>query len=168
MIDHVSIAVSDLAASADFYDAVLAPLGLAKLVDRTPATIGFGKKYPEFWLNHREALTPQAETTGIHICLRAPTEVSVREFFDAAIARGRVYNIFRRVHFRCRRQQDRSGVLPEKAGHGRHDTGLITSPLWGGRNLPFANFGWGDCACCPPPEIRCANYRPPHEGEAMG
>jgi len=39
MIDHVSIAVSDLAASADFYDAVLAPLGLAKLVDRTPATI---------------------------------------------------------------------------------------------------------------------------------
>ena len=28
MIDHVSIAVSDLARSAAFYDAVLAPLGL--------------------------------------------------------------------------------------------------------------------------------------------
>ena len=88
MIDHVSIAVSDLAASADFYDAVLAPLGLAKLVDRAPATIGFGKKYPEFWLNFREGLKPQAETTGLHICLRAPSEVAVREFFDAAIARG--------------------------------------------------------------------------------
>jgi catechol 2,3-dioxygenase-like lactoylglutathione lyase family enzyme len=88
MIDHVSIAVSDLSASADFYGAVLAPLGLAKLVDRTPATIGFGKKYPEFWLNAREGLKPQAETTGIHICLRAPSEVAVREFFDAAIARG--------------------------------------------------------------------------------
>ena len=88
MIDHVSIAVSDLAASADFYDAVLAPLGLAKLVDRSPGTIGFGKKYPEFWLNQRDGLTPQPETTGIHICLRAPSEVAVREFFDAAIARG--------------------------------------------------------------------------------
>jgi catechol 2,3-dioxygenase-like lactoylglutathione lyase family enzyme len=88
MIDHVSIAVSDLAASADFYDAVLAPLGLAKLVDRSPATVGFGKKYPEFWLNYRGGLKPQAETTGIHICLRAPSEVAVREFFDAALARG--------------------------------------------------------------------------------
>ena len=88
MIDHVSIAVSDLAASADFYDAVLAPLGLVKLVDRSPATVGFGKKYPEFWLNQRGGLTRQPETTGIHICLRAPSEVSVREFFDAALARG--------------------------------------------------------------------------------
>ena len=88
MIDHVSIAVSDLSASADFYGAVLAPLGLAKLVDRSPGTIGFGKKYPEFWLNQRDGLKPQPETTGIHICLRAPSEVAVREFFDAAIARG--------------------------------------------------------------------------------
>lgn len=88
MIDHVSIAVADLAASADFYDMVLAPLGLAKLVDRSPATIGFGRKYPEFWLNFREGLKPQPDTTGTHICLRAPSEAAVREFFDAAIARG--------------------------------------------------------------------------------
>ncbi|MGN6517043.1 MAG: VOC family protein [Rhizomicrobium sp.] len=88
MIDHVSIAVSDLAASADFYRAVLGPLGLTQLVDRAPATVGFGKKYPEFWLNRREGLKPQPESTGIHICLRAPSEIAVREFFDAAIARG--------------------------------------------------------------------------------
>ena len=42
MIDHISIAVSDLNASADFYRAVLGPLGLTQLVDRSPATIGFG------------------------------------------------------------------------------------------------------------------------------
>ena len=88
MIDHVSIAVADLAESAAFYDAVLAPLGLAKLVDRSPATVGFGRKYPEFWLNFRASLKPQPDTTGIHICLRAPSEAAVREFFDAAIARG--------------------------------------------------------------------------------
>ena len=88
MIDHVSIAVSHLRASAEFYRAVLGPLGLRQLVDRSPASIGFGKKYPEFWLNRREDLALQPETTGIHICLRAPSEVAVREFFDAAIARG--------------------------------------------------------------------------------
>ncbi|HUJ03454.1 MAG TPA: VOC family protein [Rhizomicrobium sp.] len=88
MIDHVSIAVSDLGASTSFYEAVLAPLGLAKLVDRAPATTGFGKTYPEFWLNRRENLAPQPETTGIHICLRAASEDAVRTFHDAALARG--------------------------------------------------------------------------------
>jgi len=46
MIDHVSVGVSDLERSARFYEAALAPLGLARLVVR-PATIGFGKNYPE-------------------------------------------------------------------------------------------------------------------------
>ena len=88
MIDHVSIAVADLMESAAFYEPVLAPLGLVKLVDRSPATIGFGKKYPEFWLNTRAGLAPQPESTGIHICLRAPSDDAVREFFNAAIAHG--------------------------------------------------------------------------------
>ena len=38
----VSVAVADLACSTAFYEAVLAPLGLSKLVTRE-ATIGFGK-----------------------------------------------------------------------------------------------------------------------------
>jgi catechol 2,3-dioxygenase-like lactoylglutathione lyase family enzyme len=88
MIDHVSIAVSNLAKSAAFYEAVLAPLELAMLVDRSPATVGFGRKYPEFWLNAREGLAPQPETTGTHICLRAPSEDAVRAFYAAALAHG--------------------------------------------------------------------------------
>jgi catechol 2,3-dioxygenase-like lactoylglutathione lyase family enzyme len=88
VIDHVSIAVSDLAKSTTFYEAVLAPLQHAKLVDRSPATIGFGKKYPEFWLNAREGLAAQPETTGIHVCVRAPSESAVREFHAAALAQG--------------------------------------------------------------------------------
>lgn len=88
MIDHVSIAVSDLTRSAAFYGRLLAPLGLAKLVDRAPSTIGFGKKYPEFWLNARDGLVSQPETTGTHICLRAPSESAVREFHAAALTQG--------------------------------------------------------------------------------
>jgi catechol 2,3-dioxygenase-like lactoylglutathione lyase family enzyme len=88
MIDHISIAVRDLAGSTHFYEAVLGALGLTKLVDRSPATVGFGRKYPEFWLNAREYLAPQPETTGTHICLRASGEDAVRAFFDAALAQG--------------------------------------------------------------------------------
>jgi catechol 2,3-dioxygenase-like lactoylglutathione lyase family enzyme len=87
MIDHVSIAVRDLAASAGLYDGVLAPLGLSRLVDR-PATVGFGKHYPEFWLNLRAGLPPVPPETGSHVCLRAPDEDAVRAFHAAALELG--------------------------------------------------------------------------------
>ena len=57
MIDHVSVPVRDLAGAAAFYERVLEPLGYARLVTR-PQTIGFGKKYPELWLNLRTDLAP--------------------------------------------------------------------------------------------------------------
>jgi catechol 2,3-dioxygenase-like lactoylglutathione lyase family enzyme len=88
MIDHVSIAVSDLAKSAAFHESVLAPLELTRLVDRSPATVGFGRKYPEFWLNAREHLAPQPQSTGLHICLRAPSEQAVSQFHANALSRG--------------------------------------------------------------------------------
>ena len=87
MIDHISIAVNDIAMSAAFYERVLAPLGLQKIVDRG-VSVGFGKIYPELWLNLREGLSPQPETTGIHIALRARSEEAVREFHAAALAHG--------------------------------------------------------------------------------
>jgi catechol 2,3-dioxygenase-like lactoylglutathione lyase family enzyme len=87
MIDHVSIAVRDLAASARFYEAVLATLGYAKLADR-PATIGFGKKYPEFWLNERRNMTLVDADPGAHICLRASSTEAVQAFHAAALAAG--------------------------------------------------------------------------------
>lgn len=87
MIDHVSIAVSDLPASAALYERVLAPLGFVRLVVRE-GTVGFGKRYPEFWLNRRAGLAPAPADTGSHICLRAPDEAAVRAFFAAALAAG--------------------------------------------------------------------------------
>jgi len=87
MIDHVSIAVRDLAAGARFYLAVLAALGYSKLVSR-PGTIGFGKKYPEFWLNERRAMTPVDPDSGAHVCLRAPDTAAVDAFHAAALQAG--------------------------------------------------------------------------------
>lgn len=87
MIDHLSIAVSDLAKSAAFYEAVLSPLGYGRLVERE-ATVGFGKRYPELWLNHRPGMTPPDANPGSHVCLRADSEEAVAAFHAAALAGG--------------------------------------------------------------------------------
>ena len=87
MIDHVSLAVRDLAASAAFYERLLAPLGYRKLVER-PATVGFGKKYPELWLNVRADMAPAPSNPGAHVALRAASEDAVRAFHAAALAGG--------------------------------------------------------------------------------
>ena len=87
MIDHVSLGVRDLAASRGFYEAVLAPLGYRLLVERA-ATVGFGKGYPEIWLNARPDQAPISADTGHHICLRARSAEAVNVFHAAALAAG--------------------------------------------------------------------------------
>lgn len=87
MIDHVSVPVRDLTAAGAFYERLLAPLGYAKLVER-PGSIGFGKRYPELWLNLRSNMAPAATNPGGHIALRAASEDAVRAFHAAALAAG--------------------------------------------------------------------------------
>ena len=87
MIDHVSIAVADLRKSTAFYEAVLEPLGYRKIADRR-SSVGFGKAYPEFWLNARPNGGRAAEDIGAHICLRARSIEAVREFHRRAVENG--------------------------------------------------------------------------------
>lgn len=86
MIDHVSIAVRDLAVSARFYELILQPLGYTQLAEH-PARVAFGAKYPELWLNARPATAPNADT-GAHICLRARSAEAVDAFHARALANG--------------------------------------------------------------------------------
>ncbi|GLR83725.1 VOC family protein [Bradyrhizobium iriomotense] len=87
MIDHISVGVSDLERSAKFYEATLAALGLARLVTR-PGTVGFGKAYPEFWINLRAGMPRVLPESGVHICLRAKTTAEIDAFHAAALAAG--------------------------------------------------------------------------------
>ena len=87
MIDHVSVGVSDLERSVRFYEATLVPLGLSRLVTR-PATVGFGKTYPEFWINLRAGMTKVSPESGNHICLRAKATAEVDAFHAAALGAG--------------------------------------------------------------------------------
>jgi catechol 2,3-dioxygenase-like lactoylglutathione lyase family enzyme len=88
MIDHVSVAVRDLNKAESFYAALLAPLGMRKLREWPNAAFGFGKKYPEFWINRREAMDRVAMDSGVHICLRATDSRAVEDFHAAALKAG--------------------------------------------------------------------------------
>jgi catechol 2,3-dioxygenase-like lactoylglutathione lyase family enzyme len=90
MIDHVSVAVRDLTDGERFYAAVLAPLGLAKLREWPEITIGFGKTYPEFWINKRQTMQRAEADSGAHICLRARDTAAVDAFHAAALKAGGV------------------------------------------------------------------------------
>ena len=87
MIDHISLGVSDLERAAHFYEATLAALGLSRLVTRA-GTVGFGKAYPEFWINLRTGMTQVAGESGTHVCLRARTTAEVDAFHAAALNAG--------------------------------------------------------------------------------
>jgi catechol 2,3-dioxygenase-like lactoylglutathione lyase family enzyme len=87
MIDHISIAVRDLDRSARFYEAVLGAIGYAKLEVR-PATVGFGKTYPEFWINLRSTMAAVAADSGAHVGLRVRSTELVDAFHVAALAAG--------------------------------------------------------------------------------
>jgi len=85
MLDHLSIQCADVAASAAFYDAVLAPLGGQRVMD-FGEVIGFGvPPMPDFWLGPRRTGDGFRES---HIAFRAPDRAAVRTFLAAAVAAG--------------------------------------------------------------------------------
>ena len=84
MIDHVSIPVRDLGAATRFYERVLATIGYEKLVVRA-TTVGFGKRYPDFWLNARPAASV---SDGAHVALRATGRDLVDAFHAVAVSAG--------------------------------------------------------------------------------
>ena len=85
MLDHLSIQCADFAASAVFYDAVLAPLGGERIMD-FGTVIGYGMNdKPEFWIGEQTTGGPNREN---HVAFFAKTRAMVRAFRDAAVANG--------------------------------------------------------------------------------
>jgi catechol 2,3-dioxygenase-like lactoylglutathione lyase family enzyme len=89
MLDHVSFQAADMAASAAFYDAVLATLGEGRVMEfELPdfQMIGYGtEEKPYFWVGTFNSGDGFRES---HIAFAAPDRATVDAFFDAAVAMG--------------------------------------------------------------------------------
>jgi catechol 2,3-dioxygenase-like lactoylglutathione lyase family enzyme len=85
MLDHMGIQCTDLAASAAFYDAVLAPLGASRMMDFGVA-MGYGiPPHPDFWIGRFDSGEGFRES---HIAFTAGDRDTVVRFFEAAVAAG--------------------------------------------------------------------------------
>lgn len=83
MIDHIGIAVGDLARGVTFYTKALAPLGY-EVVMTFEQIVGFGVGgKPDFWIHGKSA--PKER---LHIAFRAKGRAEVRAFYEAALASG--------------------------------------------------------------------------------
>ncbi len=86
MLDHVSIQCADIAASAAFYDAALAPLGGRRVMQFGEEGIGYGSDdHPEFWVGRQHTGDGFRET---HLAFTAADRAGVDAFFAAAVATG--------------------------------------------------------------------------------
>ncbi|MFT8788705.1 MAG: VOC family protein [Bifidobacterium psychraerophilum] len=99
MIDHITLHVSDVGRSLEFFTRLLAPLGYIPKV-RHGETVGFGANdgtpRSDFYLSPRpasvepspQAAAPEQPSPVTHIAFRADDESSVRRFHQAGIAAG--------------------------------------------------------------------------------
>ena len=95
MIDHSGITVSDIVASRDFYEAALAALGYAVIIDRTTSVgfgvrEGFGKSADpggDFWVTEGKPMYPR-----VHFAFGAASRTDVDSFYNAGLAAGGVAN----------------------------------------------------------------------------
>ena len=85
VLDHVSIQCADVAASAAFYDAVLATIGGERVMD-FGTFIGYGvPPKPDFWIGECQTGDGFREN---HLAFAAPDRAAVCAFYEAAIAAG--------------------------------------------------------------------------------
>ena len=84
VVDHVGCAVRDIGASRGFYEAALAPLGFAVVMEfGEPPVLGIGlPQRPQLWLHQGEPSAP------VHLALHAADRAGVDAFHAAALAAG--------------------------------------------------------------------------------
>lgn len=84
MIDHVGFEVSDLARSGQFYDAVLYPLGVRRMVQSEHA-LAYGVNWPQLWV----VVRGRAPGPGYgHLALSANGKAAVDAAYAGGLANG--------------------------------------------------------------------------------
>jgi len=95
-LDHISLGVNDVERSKLFYDAALAPLGLAPHL-QIPGEVAYGPPGRDdpvegfaFYIGFEDPAAKRrvSPSCGFHVALRAPSREAVRQFYRAALAAG--------------------------------------------------------------------------------
>jgi catechol 2,3-dioxygenase-like lactoylglutathione lyase family enzyme len=87
MLHHISLGVADLARSAAFYDAALAPLGYVRVwTDDTAIGYGLPGGGDKLAIKQRDGAA--APGPGFHLAFAAPDRASVDRFHQAALRHG--------------------------------------------------------------------------------
>src|SRR5262245_34450736 len=90
MIDHVSLGVRDLEQSRRFYDAVLRPLGIVRIVDFQHRGSDYGAMAGTLGVEFTITVEPSdsVPSRGLHVCFRAPDRAAVQAFHTTALLVG--------------------------------------------------------------------------------
>jgi catechol 2,3-dioxygenase-like lactoylglutathione lyase family enzyme len=92
MFSYVSLGTRDLACASRFYDAVLAPLGHARVEDYDPedrsAAWGLDDPGPHLWVTQPFDGNPASVGNGTMVSFLAPNRAAVDAFHAAALAHG--------------------------------------------------------------------------------
>lgn len=86
-ISHVSIGSNRHAEACAFYDAVLATLGIRRVMEHEGA-VAYGKAFSEFWVQRPIDGRPASVGNGTHIGFIAASRAQVEAFYAAALAHG--------------------------------------------------------------------------------
>ena len=89
ILSHVSIGTNDYDKAISFYDTVLLPLGIEKVMEHENAT-AYGKQFPEFWVQKPYDNGKVECANGIHISFLLDDAEIVDKFHQLAIEAGAI------------------------------------------------------------------------------
>ncbi len=87
IISHISVGTNDFERAIAFYDKVLPTLGCRKIMEH-PGAAGYGRAFPEFWVQTPIDGRPATVGNGSHVGFIADTREAVHAFHEAALAAG--------------------------------------------------------------------------------
>jgi len=86
-LSHVSLGTNDFARAKPFYDAVLATLQIRCVMD-FPGGAGYGRAFPEFWIQSPHDGGRASAGNGVHVSFLANSIDEVKAFHAKALELG--------------------------------------------------------------------------------
>ena len=88
-LSHVSLGTNRFDQAVAFYDAVLATLGIRRVMDLSEhRAMAYGRAFPEFWIQRPHDGGAAQAANGVHVAFLADDPAQVDAFYRAALAHG--------------------------------------------------------------------------------